>query len=160
LNLNCQIFNIFYTTNTLNQQQPHQTRALSATHSKFILIGEDDLDDQEFLKEIFNKVDDSFELTFISKGMEVVNYMGNLLDTQRPCLIVLDYNMPGLNGAQILQELRKTQKFDDIPKIIWSTSGSEFFKNLCREAGAIDYVTKPSNLNDLTEIVRYMVSFC
>ncbi len=45
-----------------------------------------------------------------------------------PCLIVLDYNMPGLNGADILKEIGANERYSTIPKIVWSTSDSDKFK--------------------------------
>ena len=77
-----------------------------------------------------------------------------------PCLIVLDYNMPGLNGADILKELGTNERYKHIPKIVWSTSASEKFRNLCLELGAVDYVIKPNNMHDLEKIARYMLSLC
>jgi CheY-like chemotaxis protein len=127
--------------------------------TKLILIGEDDVDDQEFLKEIFNTVDPTFELVFLNNGRDVVAHVGKLRDSF-PCLILLDYNMPGLNGSEILEELQKLPSTHAIPKVIWSTSGSSTFRNLCLQAGATDYVIKPSNVNDLKKIVEYMVSIC
>jgi CheY-like chemotaxis protein len=127
--------------------------------SKLILIGEDDVDDQEFLKEIFSIVAPHFSLHFLNNGKAIVEHVGKILDTL-PCLILLDYNMPGLNGAEILQELRAIPEYQSVPKMIWSTSGSESFKNLCLAAGANDYIIKPSSVDDLKKVVEYMVSFC
>ena len=126
---------------------------------KKILIGEDDLDDQELLKEIFTSIDGSFTLIFAANGSQVLSYLDKNPD-DLPCLIILDYNMPGLNGAEILKELKKSKRFNSIPKIIWSTSRSGTYKDICLELGANDYLVKPSNLNDLVEICRYMLSVC
>ena len=127
---------------------------------KFILLGEDDVDDQELLKEIFTSVDPSFRLLFVDSGKQVVNLLEKLHDDQLPCLIVLDYNMPGLNGADILKELSVNNRYATIPRIIWSTSGSETFRNKCLELGAADYVIKPSNVKGLVETAQYMLSLC
>ena len=128
--------------------------------SRFILFGEDDIDDQELLKEIFASVDGSFRLLFANTGEHVLSALSKLSDKQLPCLIVLDYNMPVLNGADILKELNNGSRYADIPRIIWSTSGSETFKNICLELGAADYIIKPSNLNEMKDIIRYMLSVC
>jgi CheY-like chemotaxis protein len=128
--------------------------------SKLILIGEDDLDDQEFLKEIFLSIDDSFSLIFASNGPQVISLLEKSEEEQLPCLIVLDYNMPGSNGAEILQELKKNERYNAIPKIIWSTSKSDTYKDICLQLGANDYLVKPSNVTDLVEICRYMLSSC
>ena len=128
--------------------------------SKFILLGEDDADDQEMLKEVFASIDTSFVLFFVNNGDEILSALGKLKDDQMPCLIVLDYNMPGLSGADILRELGTNERYKHIPRIVWSTSASEKFKKLCLELGAADYVIKPNNVNDLDKIARYMLSLC
>ena len=128
--------------------------------TKFILLGEDDSDDQEMLKDVFASVDTSIILFFVNNGGEILSALEKLKDDQMPCLIVLDYNMPGLSGADILRELSSNRRYKDIPKVVWSTSGSEKFKNLCLELGALDYVIKPNNIKDLENTARYMLSLC
>lgn len=128
--------------------------------SKFILLGEDDADDQEMLKDIFVSVDESFILFFVNNGNEILSALEKLRDDQMPCLIVLDYNMPGLNGADILSELGTNERYKNIPKVVWSTAGSEKFRSLCLELGAVDYIIKPNNIDDLEKAARYMLSLC
>lgn len=128
--------------------------------SKFILLGEDDPDDQEMLKEVFISIDNAFILLFVNNGKEVLSALEKLEGDQMPCLIVLDYNMPGLNGADILKEIGSNKRYQNVPKIVWSTSGSEKFKNTCLKLGAVDYVIKPSNNVELEKIARYMLSLC
>jgi CheY-like chemotaxis protein len=128
--------------------------------SKFILIGEDDLDDQEFLQEVFSSVDESFVLKFLNNGKEMNEYLAGLSDAHLPCLVVMDYNMPEVNGAEILKELKKDKRYSSIPKIIWSTSNSEMYRNICLDLGANDYIIKPSNVREMEEVVKYMLSFC
>lgn len=128
--------------------------------SRLILIGEDDLDDQEFLKEIFISLDDSFVFSFASNGAQVLQELHRFGDHQLPCLLILDYNMPDSNGAEILKELKMNRRYDDIPKIIWSTSRSDTYKEICLELGANDYLIKPSKVSDLVDICKYMLSIC
>jgi CheY-like chemotaxis protein len=142
------------------QTTPQQTIETSSGPSKFILIGEDDIDDQDFLKEVFTSVDNSFHLTFINNGNKLLGFIEDLPDNKLPCLFVMDYNMPGLNGAEILHELKKNRRYSHIPKMIWSTSNSEMYKNICLDLGANDYVIKPSNVKEMEEVVKYMLSFC
>lgn len=142
-------------------QTTHQkAEEVNSSKSKFILIGEDDIDDEEFLKEVFQNVDDSFVLRFLNNGNKMMEYLEDLPDSHLPCLIVMDYNMPELNGAEILQQLKKNKRYLHIPKIIWSTSNSEMYRNICLDLGANDYVIKPSNVREMEEVVKYMLSFC
>ncbi len=139
---------------------PQKIITSTETPSKFILLGEDDADDQEMLKEVFESIDISFILFFVNNGAEVLSALEKFRDDQMPCLIILDYNMPGLNGADILRELSTNKRYQNIPKMVWSTSTSEKFRNLCIELGAVDYVIKPNNILDLEKTARYMLSVC
>ena len=128
--------------------------------SNFILLGEDDADDQEMLKDVFTSIDAAFVLFFVNNGSEILSALEKLKDDQLPCLIILDYNMPGLSGADILRELGTNERYKNIPKVVWSTAESEKFKKICMELGAIDYVIKPNNMAGLEEVARYMLSLC
>ena len=142
-------------------KQSVRAKSVSDFPPKLILLGEDDIDDEEMLKEVFASIDDSFSLRFVNNGRKVVSTLHSIEhDHERPCLIVLDYNLPELNAAEILQEIKTLKWLDPIPKIIWSTSGSETYKRLCLELGACDYLTKPASVNSLTDTARYILSFC
>ena len=109
---------------------------------------------------VFSAIDNSFILLFVNSGAEVLSALHKLHDEHLPCLIVLDYNMPGMNGADILKEINNDDRFSKIPKIVWSTSGADKFKKICLDLGAADYVIKPNNNRDLEQIARYMLSLC
>lgn len=128
--------------------------------TKFILLGEDDPDDQEMLTDVFSSIDKSFILFYVNNGKEVISALEKLDDDKMPCLIILDYNMPGLNGAEILEEIGHNNRYKGVPKIVWSTSDSDKFKKTCLELGAVDYVLKPSNNQDLVKIAQYMLTVC
>ncbi len=133
---------------------------INQANNRTIIFGEDDIDDIDFLKETFSVLDNSFDLLFIDKGRKLLAMLEALADNELPCLLVLDYNMPELNGAEILEHLKLNDRYNAIPKIIWSTSGSDTYKNKCLELGAVDYVIKPDNVKDFVETVRFMLTFC
>jgi len=141
-------------------KQPVETTLPPLQSYKFILMGEDDADDEELIREVFSSIDGSYIIQFVNNGRRIVSNLDKLSDEQLPCLIVLDYNMPELNGADILRELKSNMRYDKIPKIIWSTSGSETYRKLCLELGANEYILKPTSVNSLREIARYMLSIC
>lgn len=127
---------------------------------KNILLGEDDIDDQEILEEIFSSIDTTLNLKFFNNGHKVIQHLDNLDDATLPCLIVLDFNMPELNGAEILKILSEKKRLTHIPKIIWSTSDAPTFKQMCYDLGASDYLVKPSKISALEEVARHMLSYC
>jgi DNA-binding response OmpR family regulator len=128
--------------------------------NKLILIGEDDIDDEEILEEIFLSIDSSVRPQFINNGEKLVTFLENAADEHLPCLIILDYNMPGLNGAEILKSLQQNERMNTVPKIIWSTSNATGYKNTCLELGACDYLVKPSSIKELENMLKHMLSYC
>jgi CheY-like chemotaxis protein len=136
------------------------TQITASSSEKFILLGEDDIDDQEILEEIFSSIDPGCRLHFINNGKKVVTHLEEIQDEHLPCLIVLDYNMPELNGAEILKNLHNNHRVNTVPKIIWSTSNAPAYKNACLELGASDYLVKPSKINMLEDMVKHMLSYC
>ena len=125
-----------------------------------ILIGEDDLDDKEIIEEAFAEIDPSVAVYFVTNGKTLISFLQETSTDDLPSLIVIDYNMPGLNGAEILKSLETNSKVKNIPKVIWSTSGASHYKSSCLELGAYDYLVKPSCLNDLENLVKYLLSLC
>ena len=147
--------------NIVPHSHPNEKNLISRfPSSKLILLGEDDIDDEELLKELFSSVDNSLELTFINNGRQVIEHLDALPKDQLPCLLILDYNMPELNGADILENLKGKEKYADIPKIIWSTSGTETYRKKCLALGAEDYIIKPSKVSELVGAIKYMISYC
>ncbi len=128
--------------------------------SKLILIGEDDIDDKEILEEIFLSIDPTIRLHFINNGQKLLLFLENADQEQLPCLIILDYNMPGLNGAEILKCLQPMKQLKNIPRLIWSTANVGNFKSTCMALGAADYFVKPSSLKDLEALINRMLSYC
>src|SRR5262245_52985629 len=103
-------------------------------------------------------LDDSFSFLFASNAAQVLSELHNCEDSGLPCLMILDYNMPDSNAAEILEALKKEGRYEAIPKIIWSTSRSDTFRNRCLELGATDYLVKPSNVSEMLGICKYMLS--
>jgi CheY-like chemotaxis protein len=128
--------------------------------SKLILLGEDDIDDQEFLMEVFSSIDGSLKIEPIANGERLVAYLDKSDDESLPRLIILDYNLPELNGAEILKILNNSERYSSIPKLVWSTSNSSLYRTKCLALGALAYIVKPNNIASFREIAKYIISFC
>lgn len=127
---------------------------------KTIVLAEDDEDDQEIIMMAIRKLDPYRQFHIANNGREVVNYLSLLKEEELPCLIVLDLNMPVLNGLQTLEELNKNVKYSNIPKVIFTTSDSEEDKRKCLQHGAADYVVKPANMNDVVRSINNIIAHC
>lgn len=124
---------------------------------KLILIGEDDMDDKEIIEEAFAEIDPFVKVHFVNNGKKLLSFVEETSADALPSLILIDYNMPGLNGAEILKSLDGNTKVKNIPKIIWSTSGATQYKSACLALGAYDYLVKPSGIDELENLVRYLL---
>lgn len=127
---------------------------------KIIILADDDIDDQELLKEAFLRTQPDVEVHTFSFGKEVIDYLGSAEKPNLPCLIVLDYNMPDLNGAEVLDILRQDGRFDKIPAVIWSTSNAVLYRELCKKKGAKEYFHKPHRFEEVLQVSQRMLDHC
>ncbi len=122
----------------------------------YILIAEDDEDDQFLLKSAFNEINYSIDLIFVSNGIDLLNHFKKFdsgIISKLPSLLVVDLNMPKKNGKEAIKELSVKEYFKDFSTIIFSTTSNDAEKNKCKELGVNDFFVKPSNYKDLIKVV-------
>jgi CheY-like chemotaxis protein len=124
-----------------------------------ILLAEDDIDDQELLAEAFSEIDPAIQLNSFSTGKKFLNHLEELPDSEIPNMIILDYNIPEINGAEILEKLESDKRYQHVVKLVWSTSNSALYENSCLSLGAKAYLVKPSNITALMDLAKKMLSF-
>lgn len=124
-----------------------------------ILLAEDDVDDQELLTEAFSDLDPNIQLVAFSSGKKFLQHLDQLSEPEIPGMIILDYNIPEINGAEILKHLESKKRYDAIIKLVWSTSNSSMYERSCLELGAKAYLVKPSNISGLAEMAKTMLSY-
>jgi len=108
-----------------------------------LLLVDDDPDILGLLQSQFR--DEPFEVFTAAEGESALN----IVRTQRPDLVVLDINMPGLSGLEICRTLKADKNTREIPIIMLSARNQEIDRVLGLEFGADDYVTKPFNTQEL-----------
>jgi CheY-like chemotaxis protein len=125
-----------------------------------ILLADDDPDDQMLIADAFTAIDTTLYLNVVGDGHAVLDYLQKLSSEQFPCLIVLDYNMPGLNGLEVLRLLRGDSRYKNIPKVILSTTDNPQFVKECMNNGADKYLIKPVSYQSLVGIARELMEWC
>ena len=125
-----------------------------------VLIADDDMEDLELIEDAIMRQNQTVELHKFSSGKAVIDYLLNQPDDQLPCLIMLDYNMPELTGLQVLSILKSKDRFNEIPKIILSTSQTALHIHESKINGASDYFVKPNNLKELDSLVLRILEYC
>jgi CheY-like chemotaxis protein len=111
---------------------------------KFVLYADDDADDRTWVSDACKAVDAQLSISFVENGREVLAYLQTLPEEQLPSLIILDLNMPQLDGRQTLQRLKAHPLYSHIPVAIVSTSSSKIDREVCQRLGASLFLVKPS----------------
>lgn len=125
-----------------------------------ILYAEDEPDDILFLERAFKSVGLPHTLNAVSDGEKAQEYLageGQFKDRTRyplPDLILLDINMPKQSGLDVLRWLRNQAQFKSLPVLILTSSSRMEDKEKARQLGAEDYLLKPSDPLQLTELVK------
>jgi CheY-like chemotaxis protein len=124
-----------------------------------ILMADDDLEDCMLMKEALIESRLANELHFVHDGEELLEYLrheGRYVEhagAPRPGLILLDLNMPRMDGREALQEIKADPHLRQIPVVVLTSSQAE--EDICRsyELGVNSYVTKPVTFTSLVAMV-------
>lgn len=128
--------------------------------SVVILMADDDKDDCMLLKDAFGECRLLNELRFVYDGEELLDYLtrrGKYADPEtspRPGLVLLDLNMPKLDGREALKEIRADEKLRKIPVVILTTSKAQEDILRTYDLGANSYITKPVTFESLVDVVK------
>lgn len=122
------------------------------THAVF--IADDDEDDRLLLKYAFTQYSPECELIFAEDGLALLDALARL--KSEPCLIILDLNMPRLNGLEALQVLRLSSQYAHTPIVILTTSSDATDRQYAYSLGANEYLTKPISLDLLGQMVLHL----
>lgn len=125
-----------------------------------ILFVDDDPEDHLIMLDYFRDCGKDDQIIFQKNGQEAIAYLEQLPDDfLLPRLIVLDLNMPILNGTQTLIQIKRNKRFKHIPVIIFSTSENENEKRKCLSFGALDYLVKPSSFAEGLKVTQRFTAF-
>jgi len=128
--------------------------------SPLIFLAEDDTDDQELLIEAITMHLQTARVETASNGKKAITQLMALPAHDLPCLIILDYNLPEVNGGEILKLLASESRFSSVPKVVWSTSNSPLYRQICMDLGARAYFVKPSDIRGIERMAHEMLAYC
>ena len=132
----------------------------SAIHTHTILYAEDDADDVFMIRQAFEQFDGSTQILHATTGFEALEQLKKAKSEKRlPCLVILDINMPGMNGRETLIRIRQSDDFKTIPVVLFTTSSSEQDKSFAKKWGA-EFITKPLVYSELEALAKRFVSLC
>lgn len=124
---------------------------MKRSNDKLVYIVDDDPDDRQIILDAFLENKYMGDYAFIESGDQLLE---NLQDPSAlfPSLIMLDLNMPGIMGLQILQEIRSQKQYSHIPIIILTTSSLHMDRKLAYEYGANCFLRKPNSFPHLVTL--------
>ncbi|MBL0689621.1 MAG: response regulator [Pseudoalteromonas sp.] len=134
-----------------------------------ILMADDDEDDRLLTQDALAESRVLNELHFVEDGVELLEYLerkGKFVDksiSPRPGLILLDLNMPRMDGREALEAIKANPNLKGIPVVILTTSKQEEDMVKGYNLGAASYITKPVTFDGLVELMKtlgkYWVEF-
>ena len=125
-----------------------------------ILVVEDERNDVFFLEYAFQGAGITNPLQAVADGQEAIDYLagqGAFSDRKQyplPCLLLLDLNMPGKSGFDVLRWIRQQPNLKSLKVVVVSGSNQEADMATARSLGITDYIIKPSGLHTLLEIIQ------
>jgi len=126
---------------------------------KNILLVDDDSDDCQMLEEAILHHDENVRIHKATTAAELMEYLERCGTHEMPRLIIMDYNLPDKNGAQVLEWIQSAKPYSEIPVVIWSTSNLGQYQQVCLQKGARDYFVKPFNHAELAEQTSKMLNY-
>ena len=132
----------------------------SSTARNVVFYADDDLDDLELVKDAFAQYSKNVEVLTATDGSKALSYLSNLkkYDTL-PCLIILDVNMPVINGKETLLRLREIEHFQDVPVVLFTTSSQPMDKSFAKKYNA-GFITKPIDVKQMEVIADQFIEHC
>lgn len=124
-----------------------------------ILLVEDDELDVISVKRSLKKLDTPYELYTAHNGKEALDILHRKDPAFSPDVILLDLNMPRMNGVEFLQALRKDEKLKHLKVFVMTTSGESIDRHTTESLGISGFMIKPLNYTDNTKRSDSMQAF-
>lgn len=130
-----------------------------------ILVADDDEDDRMLIEDAFVESKLTNGLKFVNDGIELMEYLrheGKFEDADqspRPGLILLDLNMPRMDGREALSALKEDPALRKIPVVVLTTSRAEEDILRTYDLGVSSYISKPVSFDGLVEVVKVLSAY-
>lgn len=129
-------------------------------NSKEILLVEDNPDDVELTRIAFAEAGSGHVIRVVTDGAQAVDYLLGRGEhagrdiTDLPALVLLDLNLPKLNGREVLQAIRENPVTRSLPVVVLTTSAEPIDVGSVYDLGANSYIQKPVEFERFVDVVR------
>lgn len=122
-----------------------------------ILLIEDNPGDARLVREVLKEGESPTRLHHVEDGLEAMAFLrreGRYANNNRPSLILLDLNLPGMDGRQVLAAIKNDPAFRSIPVVVLTTSAAERDVAYCYDLHVNSYISKPLDFSRFVEVIR------
>jgi CheY-like chemotaxis protein len=124
-----------------------------------IILVEDNPADAQMLQTALEQADTPVEVVLLDNGMKAIEYLtGNNVPRPRD-LVLLDLNLPRLNGFEVLERIRANDDLKSLPVVVMSGSSDPMEIERCYRAGANSYICKPTHLDEIFSTIEQLVTY-
>ena len=130
-----------------------------------LLLVEDNPADQNLTKRSIKKHMLNCDLRIVADGESAMDYLRHhgvyvsLDDSPKPDIIVLDLNMPKMDGRQVIQEMKSNPELANIPIIVFTTSSYKKDISESYKLGCNSFITKPANAHEFMNVIKEICSY-
>ncbi len=126
-----------------------------------ILFVDDDPEDRMIIQDALQMIKPDVMVSFAENGEQALAALDSAFNTRTlPCLVVLDLNMPKMNGTETLRNIKKNESYNSISVVIYSTSISHLEKEKCMKLGAKAYISKPISFKESKATATQLLELC
>lgn len=130
------------------------------TLKNIVFYADDDADDLELVQDAFDRYSNNVEVVTAKDGVQALSYLQSLNEQAlTPCLIILDVNMPVLNGRDVLRKIKEIPPLASVPVVLFTTSSSSLDKEFARKYNA-GFITKPLDVSQMKIITDLFIDHC
>ncbi|MBW4560141.1 MAG: response regulator [Mojavia pulchra JT2-VF2] len=130
-----------------------------------LLVVEDSNEDFRMLQRLMRRLAVQNPIYRCTNGDEVLDFLYRNENNEnshlppRPSIILLDLNLPGIDGRDILERLKQDRSFKKIPIVVFTTSSNPKDIELCYQKGANGYLVKPMDAQELQKTIQAFVAY-
>lgn len=125
---------------------------------EYIFVVDDDEDDRELISDAL--MENHIKQNQIHLAEDGYDLISQLQDSNSlPRFILLDLNMPRMGGKEVLESIKKENRYRHIPIIIFSTSDADADIEECYQLGCSAYLSKPSDYQSLQDLMQATIQF-
>jgi CheY-like chemotaxis protein len=122
-----------------------------------VVMVDDDHDDVDIMKDAFREIGKESIFKTFESGKDLLNYLDSLeTPAEYPTVVLLDHNIPGENGQEILSRFKKHPLQRAITFVVFSSSLSQKQEENLKDVGAINCLTKPDSFSKYVEVATYL----